>query len=969
MRAMNYPVVGKLEGGGLRIMISRCSSRSFNILLTAVIFTLCLSVTTTAQTPAPRYTVTDLTPPVCCEGGTAFGLNSSGHVVGYAIYGGREDNIHAFLYRQGLFINLSALGVFRSEATAVNDDDLVVGTSNTSSGRRNAFLYRDGVMTSLGTLPEDDGSLAFDINNSGQVVGASYKVVVLNPFPTFAYNFERAYLYSGGVMRDLSALLGGAHSRASGINQAGEVVGRFAFRENSRDCPHPFLYSGGKMTDLGEISGFPCSEAVDVNDSGEVVGASRTQDSRNARLFLYRDGVMYDLGDLGDQGSHPFDINNAGQIVGTSVPRGKPVFAFLYEKNILLDLNSLIAADSGWTLESATGTNDGGQIVGWGIHNGKRRAFLLTPTAPPAGSLQFSAPAYSAVEGQPTATITVTRTSGTSGAVSATLTMGGGTASAGEDYTAAAASQVITFADGESGSKTITISITDDALFEGNETVNLTLGSPRGGAILGNPATAVLTIADNEICTYSISPSSYNARPEGDGLTVNITAPSGCRWVAESRSSFILVFGEKVGNGNGSVNLSIQRNVSGVTLTHTVNIAGHILTVTQPPYFLTLGFTRPNYVVNESDGRATLTVTRLGKTTDWAWADYRTTDTDAFTVSCADNANNENGAYGRCDFATTVGRLEFAPGESEKTITIPIIDDGHDEQTEIFQVMLSNLIGADQYTSPNLSTTVIISDNDAAGAPNPVTASLPFFVRQQYLDFLSREPDQGGLDAWLAVLGGCANPNTSPNVPSQCDRIYVSGEGFFRSQEFQLKGAYVFRFYRLAFNRLPEYREIVSDMSFVAGQTAEEVYARKAQLVYRITNRLEFNNLYAGMDSEQFVNALLARYQLKQVTTPDPRQPDTGAKVTLTATELANRLIAGTMRREDVLRAVADSDEVGAAEFNNAFVGMQYYGYLRRKPDEAGFRAWLTVLQAGNVRTMIDGFINSVEYNLRFGRP
>jgi hypothetical protein len=84
---------------------------------------------------------------------------------------------------------------------------------------------------------------------------------------------------------------------------------------------------------------------------------------------------------------------------------------------------------------------------------------------------------------------------------------------------------------------------------------------------------------------------------------------------------------------------------------------------------------------------------------------------------------------------------------------------------------------------------------------------------------------------------------------------------------------------------------------------------------------------------------------------------------------LTNRLNSNTLTRAQVLRAVADSDAVGASEFNNAFVGMQYYGYLRRKPDDAGFQAWLLVLQSGNVRTMVDGFLNSVEYKLRFGQP
>jgi hypothetical protein len=372
--------------------------------------------------------------------------------------------------------------------------------------------------------------------------------------------------------------------------------------------------------------------------------------------------------------------------------------------------------------------------------------------------------------------------------------------------------------------------------------------------------------------------------------------------------------------------------------------------------------------VGEAEGLATVTVTRTGGSAQAVSVDYRTTDADTFTVSCADTTNNNGGAFARCDFATTVGRLDFAAGEVQKTITVPIINDGHDESAETFQLALSNPVGVVTLGTTS-ATTITIQDNDAAGAPNPVTTSHRFFVRQQYLDFLSREPDAAGFDAWLGVLSQCPDPNTGPNVPSQCDRIYVSGEGFFRSLEFQLKGFYVFRFYKVAFNRLPEYREIISDMSFVAGQTAEEVYARKAQLTTLITQRQEFQTLYGGMTNAQYVSALMSRYNLQQVTTPDPANPDGSVKATLTTDDLIDRLNANALTRAQVLRAVADSDAVGAQEFNNAFVGMQYYGYLRRKPDEAGFNAWLSVLQAGDVRTMVNGFLNSTEYKLRFGQP
>ena len=385
------------------------------------------------------------------------------------------------------------------------------------------------------------------------------------------------------------------------------------------------------------------------------------------------------------------------------------------------------------------------------------------------------------------------------------------------------------------------------------------------------------------------------------------------------------------------------------------------LSVVDTPPLPTIQFSAANFQVGEGDGRATATVTRSGDTSGTATVDYRTTDTDTFTVGCADTVNNHGGAYGRCDFATTVGTLQFAASETQKTITIPVIDDAHAEGNETFQVVLSNPSGATLGTPA--TATLTIQDNDQTGAANPIFGS-PFFVRQQYLDFLSREPDTGGFNAWLNVLNNCSDVNNNP----ACDRILVS-QSFFGSPEFQLKGFYVFRFYKLAFNRLPEYLEIIPDMSFVAGATADEVFARKAQLATNFTQRQEFQSTYGSLTNSAYVTALLNRYQLTQVTTPDPQQPDGTTKVTLTSNDLSNRLTANTLTRAQVFRAIADSDQVNGVEFNNAFVAMQYYGYLRRKPEDAGYQAWLRVLQAGDIRTMVNGFMNSNEYRLRFGQP
>ncbi len=577
-----------------------------------------------------------------------------------------------------------------------------------------------------------------------------------------------------------------------------------------------------------------------------------------------------------------------------------------------------------------------------------------------SGTLHFNTLTYYQNENDGQAVITVVREGGTSGAVSATVSTSGGTASAGADYTAI--NQVVTFADGTSGVKTVTIPITDDALIEGNETVNVTLGSPAVGTVLGRPTSAVLTIFDNDTCSYSITPSSRAALPAGERFTVSVTAQSGCAWAAASNSNFINLTSEASGTGDGTVTLVVLSNGTGAPRIGTVTIAGRTLTVTQSeliPDVLTLGFTQSGFEFDEGVGRATLTITRTGEVSGAASADYRTSDTDAFTIGCADGANNGNGAFGRCDFATTVGRIDFAPGERQKTLTIPLIDDGHDENSETFQVVLSNLTGASS-ASPNLTATVTVHDNDAPNAPNPIFTT-PFFVRQHYLDFLSREPEAG--EPWSGVLNRCPNVNND----ASCDRLLVS-QSFFGSPEFQLKGFYVFRFYKLAFNRLPEYTEIVSDMSFVAGATEAEVYARKAQLSRLFAERPEFQNTYGNLSNGAFVSTLLDRYQINGISTPDPAQPDGTAKVAFARQTLINRLDAGTLTRAQVLRAVADSDEASAREFDNAFVAMQYYGYLRRKPEAAGYEAWLGVLRRGDTRTMVDGFMNSAEYKLRFGR-
>jgi len=255
----------------------------------------------------------------------------------------------------------------------MNNVGQVVGSAYNlfGNGATQAFLYSNGVLTDLSNIGQGRIAVA-GINDSGQIVGGALGTD----------GYDRPFLYSGGKMTDLGTL-GGSNGRgyATAINASGQVIGYWTL---NIDTSHPFLYSGGKMTDLGTLGG-RYSTPADINDAGQIVGSSTIKSSeRHSHAFLYDGGKMTDLGTLGGASSVGRGINDGGQVVGWSDGR-----AFLYEGGKMTDLNKLIPANSGWVLESATGINNKGQIAGWGTNpKGEQHAFLLTPVeVPEPGSL------------------------------------------------------------------------------------------------------------------------------------------------------------------------------------------------------------------------------------------------------------------------------------------------------------------------------------------------------------------------------------------------------------------------------------------------------------------------------------------------------------------------------------------------------------------------------------------------------
>ncbi|HYP00162.1 MAG TPA: DUF4214 domain-containing protein [Pyrinomonadaceae bacterium] len=391
-------------------------------------------------------------------------------------------------------------------------------------------------------------------------------------------------------------------------------------------------------------------------------------------------------------------------------------------------------------------------------------------------------------------------------------------------------------------------------------------------------------------------------------------------------------------------------------------IAAELRALSYRPLFTpqsTIQFLVPLTQVNERDGRATVIVTRGGNTSGAASVEYATVDSPA-SVSCAAPAGDGaiGTAYARCDYATTVDTLSFAPGETQKTFTIPIVDDAHTEGTEEFPIRLDNPAGASLGVRPTSS--VRIMDNEFTTTPpvfppNPILSN-DFFVRMQYLDFLSREADADGFNAWMNVLNRCPDVNNNET----CDRITVTSS-FFRSREFQLKGYFVYLFYKVSLGRLPRYTEIIPDMRRVTGATAEEVFAKRLAFANAWVEREDFKARYpASLSPEEFVDRLL---QATGVTLG-------GGNAVVTRESLVGDLQARKKTRAEALMAVVEHPSVDARERNGAFVAMQYFGYLRRDPEEGGYNNWLNYLQANptDFRTMVKGFANSQEYLLRFGQ-
>ena len=350
------------------------------------------------------------------------------------------------------------------------------------------------------------------------------------------------------------------------------------------------------------------------------------------------------------------------------------------------------------------------------------------------------------------------------------------------------------------------------------------------------------------------------------------------------------------------------------------------------PAASTLRFSSAVYSVGEGTAVATITITRAGNTAGAASVGY---------------AARNGTATDKGDYAPAIGTLNFSPGQASRSFSVSIINDAFVEGDEFVNLTLRNPVGA--ALGPPATARLVIRDNDGAllsTNPNPID-DIEFFVRQQYLDFLGREPDPPGFRGWVDILRNCAFGDT------RCDRVEVSS-AFFRSAEFQGRGFFVYRIYETALGRVPRYAEFLPDLARVSGfQTDAQLEASKVAFINDFIMRPEFAARYDALSDAAYVNALVST---AGVTLPNKQA-------------LIDDLVAGRKTRAQVLRAVAESAQVAAKFFNKAFVVMEYFGYLHRDPDIL-YLKWLDLLnRTGDFRVMVNGFVNSLEYRSRFGPP
>jgi YVTN family beta-propeller protein len=365
------------------------------------------------------------------------------------------------------------------------------------------------------------------------------------------------------------------------------------------------------------------------------------------------------------------------------------------------------------------------------------------------GTLQFTEPTVTAGEGDGELSLTVTRTGGADGQVTVQyLAMPESTATADSDYTGA--SGTLTWPAGETTAQVIKITLTDDHEVEQTETVKFTLNNTTGGATLGSPAQATLSITDNDVAatpgTLQFAEPTSTAG-EGDGelgltvtrlggsdgeITVQYLATGGSTATANSdytggsgtltwpsgdstpKPLPITLIDDSAHEPTEMIQFTLNNLTGGATLGSPDQATLSIIdNDTAPPVLKpgVLQFAEATYTANESDGQINLSVIRSGGSDGQVTVNYTATDSSTATADS--------------DYTGTQGTLTWATGDmTAKSLTLNLINDTQVEGPEIILFSLSNPSGG--ATLGNVAhTTVTLADNEVSTPVTPPEVTPP----------------------------------------------------------------------------------------------------------------------------------------------------------------------------------------------------------------------------------------------------
>lgn len=504
---------------------------------------------------------------------------------------------------------------------------------------------------------------------------------------TIAFNGEEGVLISSGT---------GNSVRQNSIYSNGKLgidLGAVGVTPND-------VFPGDQDTGANGLQNFPVLKKA---SSAQVYGTLNSTPSSNFAIDFYR----VDSCDASGYGEGRFYL---GSTQVTTTPQiGDATF------NI-----TGLSVNAGQFI-TATATDQSG--------NTSEFSQCLTATAPP-GNIAFSSTAFATIESTTTYSVSVLRSTSTNGTVTIDYATSRGTATSGSDY--APTSGTLIFNNGEA-IKTFDIHITNDSMDEPDETINLTLSNPTGGAFLVSPTTSVLTISDNDNPpTVSINDVSIAEGNEGTtNFNFNVTL--------SVQSGYDVSVNYATSNGtanapvdyiskNGTVTFSAATGETSKTITVAVN--SDFLIESEENFFINLSapvnatiadgqgvgtildddnpgkvqFSASSSNVSEAAGTATIFVSRTNGSAGTVTVDYSTSNGTATAGS---------------DYQSASGTLTFIDGQTSASFNVPILQDDTGEADESVFITLNNPLGGATLNNPSTRTLTILDDD--GGLPSNVS--------------------------------------------------------------------------------------------------------------------------------------------------------------------------------------------------------------------------------------------------------